>query len=86
MNTLSKPAVADPLFCAALTALAELVPSYPSAVPKLKRRVCKAMQAELFSIQRALDQDRRLGECVYQAGWHNAVLRLALVGMRVMLN
>ena len=42
------------------------------------------MQAELVSVQPALDQDRRLGECVYQAGWHNAVLRLALVGMRMM--
>jgi hypothetical protein len=86
MTALSKPVVADPLFCAALAALTELVPSYARADLKLKQRVFTAMQAELDSVQSSLDQDGQLGECVYQAGWHNSVLRLALVGMRVMLN
>lgn len=82
MTALSQPVVADPLFCAALAALTELVPSYARGDLKLKQRVCNAMQAELVSVRRSLDQDRQLGECVYQAGWHNSVLRLALVGMR----
>ena len=86
MNAFSKPVVADPLLCAALAALTDLVPSYARADLKLKQRVCNAMQAELDSVQCSLDQDRRIGECVYQAGWHNAVLRLALAGMREMLN
>ena len=86
MNALSKPVVADPLFCAALAALTDLVPSYARAELKLKRRICNAMQAELESVQCSLDQDRRIGECVYQAGWHNAFLRLALAGMRELLN
>ena len=76
-----QPGFADPLFCAALTALTDLVPSYARADIKLKQRVCNAMQAELDSVQSSLDQDRRIGECVYQAGWHTAVLRLALAGM-----
>lgn len=82
MNALSKPVLADPLLCAAMAALADLVPSYVRADIKLKHRVCNAMQAELDSVQCSLDQDRRIAECVYQAGWHNAVLRLALAGMR----
>lgn len=86
MNALSKPVLAEPLLCAALAALTDLVPSYARADLKLKQRVCNAMQPELDFVQCLLDQDRRIGECVYQAGWHNAVLRLALIGMRVMLN
>jgi hypothetical protein len=82
MNALSKPVVADPLYCAALAALTELVPSYAGADLKLKQRVCNAMQAEFGSVQCSLDHDRQLGQCVFQAGWHNAVLKLALVGMR----
>jgi len=82
MNALSKPVIADPLVFAALAALTELVPSYAGADPELKRRVNRSMQAELVSVQHSLDHDRLLGEYVYQAGWHNAVLRLALVGMR----
>jgi len=77
----SRSVVADPLFCAALSALTQLVPTYAGANLELKRRVCDSMQAELASAQYSLDQDRRIGECVYQAGWHNAVLRLALAGM-----
>lgn len=82
MNAFSKPVVADPLLCAALASLTDLVPSYARADLKLKQRVCNAMQAELDSVQCSLDQDRQLGQCVFQAGWHNAVLKLALVGMR----
>ena len=86
MKALSKPVVADPLICAAVAALTDLVPSYARADLKLKSRVCNAMQTELDSVQSSLDQDRWIGECVYLAGWHNAVLRLALAGMRELLN
>ena len=53
---------------------------------QLIRRVISAMPTELFSLQRSLAQDRRLGECVYQASWPNAVLRLVLTGMCAMVD
>ena len=82
MNALAKPVRTDPLISAALEALSEMVPSFARAELDLQLRVLSAMQSELQSLEESLARDRRLGECIYKAGWHNAVLALTLVGMR----
>jgi len=82
MNALAKPVKTDPLISAALETLSELVPSYARAELEVKIKVLSVMRSELRALEESLARDRRLGECVYQAGWHNAVLSLTLVGMR----
>lgn len=82
MNAVLSTEITDPLLSAGITALTELMPNFDKVDSSTKQRVYHAMQAELPDLGVSLRNDRKLGECVYQAGWHNAVLRLALAGIR----
>jgi hypothetical protein len=81
MNAVLKTEITDPLLSAGIAALTELMPSFAEVDSPTKQRVYHAMQAELPDLVLSLRNDRKLGEFVYQAGWHNAVLRLVLAGL-----
>jgi hypothetical protein len=81
MNAVLKADIADPLLSAGITALTELMQSFAKVDSPTRQRVYHAMQAELPDLVVSLRHDRKLGEYVYRAGWHNAVLRLVLVGL-----
>jgi len=82
MNAVLKTEIADPLLSAGIAALTELMPSFVNVDSPTKQRAYQTMQAELPDLIVSLRHDRQLGECVYRAGWHTAVLRLVLAGMR----
>jgi len=82
MNAFLKTEITDPLLSAGIAALIELMPSFATVDSPTKQRVYQALQAELPDLIVSLRYDLKLGECVYRAGWHNAVLRLALAGMQ----
>jgi hypothetical protein len=82
MNAVLKAEITDPLLSAGIASLTELMPRFAMVDTSTKQRVYKAMQAELPDLVVSLRNDRKLGECVYRAGWHNAVLRLVLAGIR----
>lgn len=82
MNAVLKAEITDPLLSAGIAALTELMPSFAKVDSTIRQRVYQTMQAELPDLVESLRHDRKLGECVYRAGWHNAVLRLALVGLK----
>lgn len=81
MNPVLKTETTDPLLSAGIAALTELMPSFDTVDAPTKQRIYQTMQAELPDLVVSLRNDRILGECVYQAGWHNAVLRLVLAGL-----
>jgi len=90
MNSLSNFADVDQLgqrlADQALRTLISLCPEIRSASPARKEAVYAAVRAKVAPAIDSLLKDARLAPCLAEAAFHNAVLTLALAGVKALQN
>ena len=90
MNSLSNFADVDQLgqrlADQALRTLISLCPEIRSASPARKEAVYAAVRAKVAPSIDSLLKDARLAPCLAEAAFHNAVLTLALAGVKALQN
>ena len=68
----------------AFRTLISLCPEIRSASPARQEAVCAAMRAKVAPAIDSLLKDARLAPCLAEAAFHNAVLTLALAGVKAL--
>lgn len=68
----------------AFRTLISLCPEIRSARPARQEAVCAAMRAKVAPAIDSLLEDARLAPCLAEAAFHNAVLTLALAGVKAL--
>ena len=68
----------------AFRTLISLCPEIRSASPAHQEAVCAAMRAKVAPSIDSLLEDARLAPCLAEAAFHNAVLTLALAGVKAL--
>ena len=82
-NFLRIDALGQRLADQAFRTLISLCPEIKTASPARQEAVCAAMRAKVAPAVDSLLEDARLAPCLAEASFHNAVLTLALAGVKV---